>query len=117
MGSLEGGWRRVHDLDGRPPHSGRRSRPEPALSDDAGFRDAPSGTADCNRRHGGYCRAMAGRSPILSEFETPEQADAYEAWLRAKVDAALADERTSVAHDGAVVRARAIIEGRRTRDC
>ena len=52
-------------------------------------------------------------SPIVSEFESPEQAAAYEKWLREKVAASLADERPPVPHDEAMARARAVIEARR----
>jgi hypothetical protein len=45
-----------------------------------------------------------------SEFATPEEAAAYEEWLRAKVAASLADERPSIPHDGVMAEMRAIIE-------
>ena len=38
-------------------------------------------------------------SPIVSEFETQEAADAYDVWFRAKVQASIDDPRPSVAHD------------------
>lgn len=50
---------------------------------------------------------MKAQSPIVSEFETPEQAAAYERWLRERVAASLADKRPVVPHDEAVARARA----------
>ena len=53
---------------------------------------------------------MNDQSPIVSEFETPEQAAAYEAWLAGKVAASLADCRPPVSHDEAMARARAIIK-------
>jgi hypothetical protein len=56
---------------------------------------------------------MNVRSPIVSEFETPEQAAAYEKWLTEKVAASLADDRPPVAHDEVMARARAIIEAKR----
>jgi hypothetical protein len=37
--------------------------------------------------------------PIVSEFETQEQADNYDRWFRAKVQEALDDPRPSVPHD------------------
>ena len=55
---------------------------------------------------------MNARSPIVSEFETPEQAAAYAKWLADKVAASLADGRPAVAHDEAMARARAIIENK-----
>jgi len=56
---------------------------------------------------------MNARSPIVSEFETPEQAAAYEKWLTDKVAASLADDRPPVAHDEAMARARFIVETKR----
>ena len=38
-------------------------------------------------------------SPIVSEFETLEQEQSYNAWLRAKTEASLADPRPPIAHD------------------
>jgi hypothetical protein len=49
-------------------------------------------------------------SPIISEFETPEQAAAYEKWLNEKVAASLADGRPAVPHDEVIGRARKIIK-------
>lgn len=46
-------------------------------------------------------------SPIVSEFETEEEAQAYDRWFRAKVEASLADPRPSVPHDEAMARIRA----------
>ena len=60
---------------------------------------------------------MNAHSPLISEFDTPEQAAAYEAWLKAKVSTSLADERPPVPHDEAMARARAIIEARRDNAC
>ena len=47
--------------------------------------------------------------PIISEFETQEQADSYDKWFRAKVQAALADKRPDVPHDEAMARIRKAI--------
>ncbi|EFA5697845.1 antitoxin [Escherichia coli] len=38
-------------------------------------------------------------SPIISEFETVEQENSYNEWLRAKVAASLADLRPAIPHD------------------
>lgn len=38
-------------------------------------------------------------SPIVSEFETEEQAASYDRWFRAKVHASLADPRPAIPHD------------------
>lgn len=42
---------------------------------------------------------MGKLSPIESEFDSPEEAEAYERWFRAKVEAALADDRPGIPHD------------------
>jgi hypothetical protein len=42
---------------------------------------------------------MPKLSPIESEFETAEQAEAYDRWFRAKVQASLDDPRPSPPHD------------------
>ncbi len=55
-------------------------------------------------------------SPIESEFATTDEADAYEAWFRAKVEKSLqiADEPNSVRipHDEVMSKARARIEAK-----
>ncbi|ENC0639231.1 stability determinant [Escherichia coli] len=38
-------------------------------------------------------------SPMVSEFETIEQENSYNEWLRAKVAASLADLRPTIPHD------------------
>lgn len=38
-------------------------------------------------------------SPIVSEFETDEQAASYDRWFRAKVQASLDDPRPNIPHD------------------
>ena len=52
---------------------------------------------------------MAELSPLVSEFATTEEAEAYDRWFRAKVRGSLADIRPSVPHDEAIARARATI--------
>ena len=42
---------------------------------------------------------MAKLSPIESEFDSTEEAEAYDVWFRAKVEASLADPRPSIPHD------------------
>ena len=41
---------------------------------------------------------MGKLSPIESEFDSTEHAEAYDRWLRAKVQASLADTRPNGAH-------------------
>ena len=57
-------------------------------------------------------------SPIVSEFETEEEAAAYDRWFRARVEASLADPRPGVPHDQVMAEMRQIIEARRSQsDC
>lgn len=53
---------------------------------------------------------MTKLSPLESEFETTEEEAAYEAWLRAKVAAALASTEPEVPHDEVVAEMREVIE-------
>lgn len=48
-------------------------------------------------------------SPLVSEFETPEQEASYTIWLRAKVAASLADPRPPIPHDEVMAEMDAII--------
>ena len=48
-------------------------------------------------------------SPIVSEFETLEQEQAYLRWMQAKVDAARADTRPRLAHDAVMAKMQEII--------
>ncbi|WP_338929619.1 antitoxin [Escherichia coli] len=41
-------------------------------------------------------------SPMVSEFETIEQENSYNEWLRAKVATSLADPRPAIPHDEAM---------------
>jgi hypothetical protein len=58
---------------------------------------------------------MAKLSPIESEFATTEEAEAYDAWLRAQVEASSADPRPSIPHDQVMAELRARIEARKAR--
>lgn len=49
-------------------------------------------------------------SPIVSEFETEEEAAAYDRWFRARVEASLADPRPAVPHDEAMARIKQRLE-------
>ncbi|WP_448108387.1 type II toxin-antitoxin system RelB family antitoxin [Pseudomonas azerbaijanoccidentalis] len=53
-------------------------------------------------------------SPIVSEFETEEQAASYDRWYRAKVQASLDDPRPSIPHDQVMAEMRALLESKRT---
>lgn len=48
-------------------------------------------------------------SPIVSEFETEEQAASYDRWFRAKVQASLDDPSPCVPHDEVMAEVEAII--------
>lgn len=54
-------------------------------------------------------------SPIVSEFETEEQAASYDGWFRAKVQASLDDPRPSIPHDQVMAEMRALIESKRNK--
>lgn len=49
-------------------------------------------------------------SPIVSEFDTEEQAASYDRWFREKVAAARADTRPGIPHDQAMARIRARLD-------
>ncbi len=51
-----------------------------------------------------YDRPVNDLSPIVSEFDTVEQAEAHLRWLEAKVEASLADGRPTIEHDEAMER-------------
>jgi len=51
--------------------------------------------------------------PLISEFETEEQAASYDRWFRAKVQAAIDDARPSLPHDEAMAHVAALIEAKR----
>ncbi|WP_428151264.1 type II toxin-antitoxin system RelB family antitoxin [Brevundimonas sp.] len=52
---------------------------------------------------------MPALSPIESEFASTEEAEAYDAWFRAKVQEALDDTRPDIPHDEVVARVKAKI--------
>jgi hypothetical protein len=49
-------------------------------------------------------------SPIVSKFETEEEAEAYDRWFRTRVEASLDDKRPTVPHDEAMARIRRKLE-------
>ena len=59
---------------------------------------------------------MNDQSPLVSEFETVEQAEAYLHWLQGKVEAARTDGRPNVEHSEAMKQIRAIIEAKARND-
>lgn len=52
-------------------------------------------------------------SPIVSEFETEEQAASYDRWFRAKVQASIDDPRPSIPHDEVMAEVERMLEERR----
>ena len=56
---------------------------------------------------------MSKLSPIESEFETTEDAEAYDAWFRTKVEKALNSKAPLIPHDEAMAQLDARIEARR----
>lgn len=71
-----------------------------AIIEEARARRAAKTTADTSGK----------LDPIISEFETQEQADSYDRWFRAKVQASLDDPRPSVPHEEAMARLRETIK-------
>lgn len=58
---------------------------------------------------------MADTNPIESEFASSEDAAAYDAWFRAKVERAMASKEPSIPHDIVMAEMQAIIERARHR--
>jgi hypothetical protein len=58
---------------------------------------------------------MTKLTPIESEFATTEEAEAYDAWFRAEVQASLADTRPDIPHDQVMAELRAIIEAKQAK--
>jgi hypothetical protein len=54
-------------------------------------------------------------SPIVSEFETEEQAASYDRWFRAKVQASLDDPRPNIPHDQVMADMRSLLEAKRNK--
>ena len=55
-------------------------------------------------------------SPIVSEFETQEQADSYDRWFRAKVQEAMNSTKPRLPHDEAMAKVQtALVERRKAR--
>ena len=53
------------------------------------------------------------QSPIVSEFETEEQASSYDQWFRAKVEKALLSDKPRLPHDAAIAKVQAMLDERR----
>ncbi|USU10128.1 stability determinant [Sphingomonadaceae bacterium OTU29MARTA1] len=58
---------------------------------------------------------MADLTPIESEFATSEDAAAYDAWFRAKVERAMASTAQRIPHDEVMAMSRAVIDRHRSK--
>jgi len=58
---------------------------------------------------------MTKLSPIESEFATSEDAEAHDAWFRAKVEKAMASREPGIPHAEVMAEMRAIIERHRAK--
>jgi len=47
--------------------------------------------------------------PLISEFETQEQADSYDRWFREQIRESLEDPRPSIPHDDVMAEMRELI--------
>jgi hypothetical protein len=56
---------------------------------------------------------MPALDPIESEFASTEEAEAYDAWFRAKVERSLANPGPGIPHDEVMARMKAIIDEHR----
>jgi predicted transcriptional regulator len=55
-------------------------------------------------------RRMAKLDPIISEFATSEDEEAYDKWFRAEVEAGLAETGPGIPHEQVMAEAQAIID-------
>ncbi|MDR5830078.1 antitoxin [Caballeronia sp. LP006] len=51
--------------------------------------------------------------PLIHEFDTVEEAEAYDKWFRAEIDASLEDARPSIPHDRVLADMEALISAKR----
>ncbi|SAK41365.1 hypothetical protein AWB75_00330 [Caballeronia catudaia] len=51
--------------------------------------------------------------PLISEFDTLEEAEQYNAWFRAEVEASLADPAPSIPHDQVFAEMDALVAAKR----
>lgn len=58
---------------------------------------------------------MSKYSPLISEFGSAEEEAAYDAWLKAKVEASLADPRPSIPHDEVMAEIDALLAAKKAR--
>ncbi|WP_151974296.1 type II toxin-antitoxin system RelB family antitoxin [Erythrobacter sp. EC-HK427] len=58
---------------------------------------------------------MSKYSPLISEFSSAEEEAAYEAWLKQKVEASLADPRPSIPHDEVIAEIDTMLEAKKAK--
>jgi len=58
---------------------------------------------------------MTKLSPIESKFATADEAEAYDAWFRAKVKARMASNKPGIPHNQVMAEMQAIIDRRNAR--
>lgn len=56
---------------------------------------------------------MAKHDPLVSEFESDEAAEAYDAWFRAQVQEGLASNESGIPHEQVMAEIREILEKHR----
>lgn len=56
---------------------------------------------------------MTKLTPIKSEFATTQEAQAYDAWLHAMIEARMVSDKPGIPHDEAMARMQAIIDRRK----
>ncbi len=56
---------------------------------------------------------MGKLDPIVSEFDTEEEAAAYDLWFRQQVEAALTSDEPLIPHEQVMAQVRKIIEDKR----
>lgn len=66
-------------------------------------------------RHLSVHYLMARLTPIESEFATSEEASAYDAWFRAKVERAMTSDTPSIPHAEVMAMAQAILDKHKPR--
>ena len=59
---------------------------------------------------------MGKLDPIVSEFDTEQEAEAYDKWFRAQVEAALKEKGPGIPHEEVMAKVRKIIEDAKARE-
>jgi len=75
--------------------------------------DAPSGLRDGISMNTTVIDMAIPLDPLISEFDRAEEAEAYDLWFRAEVQAAIDDPRPSIPHDQVMAEMHELIEAKR----